>query len=222
MKQRRRHISILLSMLLLLSVFQPAVALDADPDFEQIYEIGTRLLGDIEHEKELYGLGGVNFDNLYIGEYIPAYIANETGFTQSNIRYYPILENGEWVATLTCSKSNGIWNAQLSNTFVPELPEIDANDNLKLVFDSNTEYLVKNSSIHNITSYNAEADRVDLASSVVTISAAGGQKLINKRAVEIGMFDEKIAERSTEQVFLSVPLTTKHIPGISIEKNGAC
>lgn len=90
-------------MLLLLSVFQPAVALDVDPDFEQIYEIGTRLLGDIEHEKELYGLGGVNFDNLYIGEYIPAYIAKETGLVLSDVRNYPVLENGEWVATLTCN-----------------------------------------------------------------------------------------------------------------------
>lgn len=57
-----------------------------DPDFEQIYEIGTRLLGDIEHEKDMYGLGSVNFDNLYIGEYIPAYITSANGIIQSDIR----------------------------------------------------------------------------------------------------------------------------------------
>lgn len=213
MKLRKRRISILLSMLLLLSVFQPAVALDVDPDFEQIYEIGTRLLGDIEHEKELYGLSGVNFDNLYIGEYIPAYIAKETGLTPSNIRYYPVLENGKWVATLTCSKSDGIWNAQLSNTFVPELPEISANDNLKLIFDSNTCYLSKNSAIHNLTRYNAVAERVNIASSPMTLSATDGRKLINKRAVEIGKFDDNIQSRSSlpNQVFLNVPLVSKFL-----------
>lgn len=208
MKLRKRRISILLSMLLLLSVFQPAVALDVDPDFEQIYEIGTRLLGDIEHEKELYGLADVNFDNLYIGEYIPAYIAKETGLTLSNIRYYPVIENGEWVATLTCSKSNDIWNAQLSNTFVEELPEIGANDDLKLVFDSNAGYLSKNSAIHSLTSYNAVAERVNIASSPMTLSAADGQKLVNKRAVEIGKFDDNRQSRSSlpTQYYLNLPL----------------
>ena len=206
MKLRKRRISILLSMLLLLSVFQPAVALDVDPDFEQIYEIGTRLLGDIEHEKELYGLGGVNFDNLYIGEYIPAYIAKETGLTPSNIRYYPVLENGGWVATLSCYEVDGIWNGTLSNRFVTEVPEIDANDDLKLIFDSNTCYLSKNSVIHNLTSYNAVAERVNIASSPMTLSEEDGQKLVNKRAVEIDRFNVGAVSQRSMMVTSELPM----------------
>lgn len=210
----RRRISILLSMLLLLSVFQPAVALNIDTDFEQIYEIGTRLLGDVEHEKELYGLGGVDFDNLHIGEHIPAYIAEETGLTPSEIRYYPVLENGKWVATLTCSKSNGIWNAQLSNAFVEELPEIGVNDKLKLVFDSNAGYLAKDSAVHKVSSYTSMvADKLDLASSPMAIREVSGQKLVNKRAVEIGMFDSNVQSRASlpRQVLLQVPLVSKFL-----------
>ena len=56
----------------------------------------------------------------------------------------------------------------LSNRFVTKLPEISANDNLKLIFDSNICYLSKNSAIHNLTSYNAVAERVNIASSPMT------------------------------------------------------
>lgn len=211
MKLRKRRISILLSMLLLLSVFQPAAALDVDPDFEQIYEIGTRLLGDIEHEKELYGLGGVNFDNLYIGEYIPAYIAKETGLVLSDVRNYPVLENGEWVATLTCSKSDGIWNAQLSNTFVPELPEISANDSLQFVFEGDTTYLIKNTSIYNMT-YKGEEERAGIASASRSTILLDGQKLVNKREIKLGMYDGVVHNRSSSlpgQATLQIPLVSK-------------
>ncbi len=197
-----------------------------DPDFEQIYEIGTRLLSDIEHEKDMYGLGSVNFDNLYIGEYIPAYITSANGIIQSDIRYYPITENGEWIATLSCIKTNGIWNAQISNSFVSELPSINENDSLAIIFDNNAAYLSKNSVLSEIADFSEIPGRTDISNVPMTISELTSQKLTGKRAINIGIFDSSAAEElyssTPTQVFLEVPLVTKHIPGVPLESNGAC
>ena len=197
-----------------------------DPDFEQIYEIGTRLLGDIEHEKDMYGLGSVNFDNLYIDEYIPAYITSANGIIQSDIRYYPITENGEWIATLSCIKTNGIWNAQISNSFVSELPSINENDSLAIIFDNNAAYLSKNSVLSEIADFSEIPGRTDISNVPMTISELTSQKLTGKRAINIGIFDSSAAEElyssTPTQVFLDVPLVTKHIPGVPLENNGAC
>lgn len=169
----KKIIGLTLSSVLVLSLFSSlafAQSFAVDLGFEQIYEIGTRLLSDIEHEKAMYGLGDVDFSNLYIGEHIPAYITEKTHLTPSAIRYYPILENGQWVITLAAAKTNGVWNGQISNSFVNELPLLTSNDSLALVFDNDTAYLSKNSALNEISSFNEVIGRADISLVPMTIN----------------------------------------------------
>ena len=210
MNKLRKSISFLLAVTL--TFFQPIVPLKAadvlNSDFDQIHAIGTRLLSDIKPEKTLYGLGDVDFNNLYIGESIPAYISQNTGFTKTDLKYYPILENGNWVATLTCYKISGVWNGQISTSFVSDLPSISANDNIALIFDNSNTYLLKNSAIQKIAGFETIEKRVKLSDSPAAISTLAVHKLVNKKHINIDSFTNNIQmySNSTTQKYLCIPL----------------
>lgn len=127
---------------------------------------------------------------------------------------------------MSCIKTNGIWNAQISNSFVSELPSINENDSLAIIFDNNAAYLSKNSVLSEIADFSEIPGRTDISNVPMTISELTSQKLTGKRAINIGIFDSSAADElyssTPTQVFLDVPLVTKHIPGVPLENNGAC
>ena len=135
--------------------------------------------------------------------------------TESDIRIYPILENGEWVATLQAYETNGIWNAQLSNIYADKVGLIGENTELSMVFDKDTGYLRKNGSMTQIVSYDTVMGRTEF--SAVAVPATRSQevfqtvKLENRRKlIPMNTGGDTDPTNLPSQKFIDVPLISKH------------
>jgi hypothetical protein len=110
------------------------------------------ILGAMESHKSDYGLGDVDFSGLSLGSEIPAYEFTSAGLSEiSDIHYFPILDNGEWVATAIVSYSvYGDMNTEVSVKYADDYAEIKSSsagnvssetESAALVFDSSNTYL---------------------------------------------------------------------------------
>lgn len=185
----KKFISLALAMVLCLCMFSPALATEqgtATQEFDQILQIATNLLRDIRFEQDKYGLAGVDFDNLRLNDYVPTYIAKNSGMEEAEVRYYPITENEEWVATLAVAKDSvGVWNGQLSNTFVEQLPQLTEANSVTLVFDRENGYLVKDGEQNVVASYAAMEDRVRIDEVPLTRALLETQTIGGGAAIEL-------------------------------------
>ena len=105
------------------------------------------LLRAIEPEKELYGMGQVNFSNLKLGKQIPVYSYTTGGAVLDNsTRYYPILDGSKWVATATVSiNESNVPIIQVSSEYAEDFTaEFSDTAEIALLFDANSAYIVSN------------------------------------------------------------------------------
>lgn len=151
----RKIISMFLFVLLLICNVSYAVGIDG---FTSPLENAViQCLQHIELQKEVFQMEDVNFSEVYLGNSIPSFIVERGKYIkQSDVKYYPLLENDEWVATATVSyASDGTMNVQVSRDFIDEyvLQTKNANINNKvaLVF-SDELYISVNDNYRNIVS----------------------------------------------------------------------
>ena len=114
-------------------------------------EITQLVLQAIEPEKELYnGLEDVDFSELYLGEEIPAYNLTGSGPVEvTNISYFPIMYDDEWVATSKIFYNTaGKMIAQVSTAYaVAYAQEENPGTQVALIFDDQSAYLYTNSGL---------------------------------------------------------------------------
>ena len=90
----------IVALILLFSVLAQLPAFAAKPADESMQLKIQDGLVFLESEKELYGLDSIDFTNLSLGAQIPAYILAEQGLSfDTEVAYYPIIENGYWILT---------------------------------------------------------------------------------------------------------------------------
>lgn len=87
---KRKVVVVIISLMMLFAFSVPAAAIvtgnfspASTATQEEIAFKTTLLLQVMEPEKEQYGLAGVDFSSLYLGNQLPAYIVGEDSVTQS-------------------------------------------------------------------------------------------------------------------------------------------
>ena len=150
-EMKRKFFSIVLSVCMILSCVSPALAAESSNISagnvvleEEIIERTKCVLQFMEPEKELYGMGNVNFASLYLGTQIPAYVVKSTGIVaETDILYYPIMSGTEWVATaVVTTDSFGNINVQISTDYAETYEDEGTPSEVALVFDDTAAYVV--------------------------------------------------------------------------------
>lgn len=148
---KRKLISTVLSLCMILVCAVPALAADSGSISvgsmtieEEIIERTNSVLQFMAPEKELYGMGNVDFSSLYLGEPIPAYVVESTGVVaKTDILYYPIMSGTEWVATsVVTTDSTGKINVQISTNYAKTYESEGATGEVALIFDETAAYVV--------------------------------------------------------------------------------
>lgn len=150
-KMKRKLLSIMLSLCMILVCAFPAMAADngsisaGSMTFEEeIIERTNGVLQFMAPEKELYGMGNVDFSSLYLGAQIPTYVVESTGVVaETDILYYPIMSGSEWVATaVITTDSSGKVNVQISTDYAKAYEAEGAIGEVSLVFDDTAAYVI--------------------------------------------------------------------------------
>lgn len=111
------------------------------PEITELEPIINNLLGTIQNDSDSYGLGNVNFENLYLGEKLAAYQENNNQIEELNIDYYPVMEDNEVIAIATVTYTEtGAPSVQLGKGFSDNLQDFsEEDDSVALVFDESGE-----------------------------------------------------------------------------------
>lgn len=147
MKKKIICLSLIIAVVFSFSVpaFAADTALSTATAFEnQALALTSDVLEFIEPEKSLYGLAGIDFTSLYMGEKIPAYILTDDGIaSETDISYFPIMNDNIWVATSIVSfDSAGQMNVQVSTEYANAYAgDANTSTEIALFFDSNAAYI---------------------------------------------------------------------------------
>ncbi|WP_458861731.1 papain-like cysteine protease family protein [Acidaminobacterium chupaoyuni] len=145
----KKIICLCLVVALAFSISVPAFAADTALSSqvafeEQVLALTSDVLEFIEPEKSLYGLAGIDFTSLYMGEKIPAYIITDDGIaSETDIFYFPIMSDDTWVATSIVSfDSVGQMNVQVSTEYANAYAgDTNISTEIALLFDCNAAYI---------------------------------------------------------------------------------
>lgn len=152
---KRKVLGIAISMLFSLAcsclafAAAPTVVAENDASLEnEIVQKTKDILCFISPEKELYGLGDVDFSTLYLGEKIPSYRVEDDGLVESEHLYYPIISKNDWVATAIVSVTEaGESVVTVSTVYNESTEDIEA---AALLFEDETAYVCSERGISGI------------------------------------------------------------------------
>lgn len=144
MKKLNKILAFALTLALCINLCVPAyAAVDDSVPEEHIKAIENALLG-ISPEKEVYGLGDVDFSNLWIGNEIPKYEFTNNGLCKiEEFLTYPILdENEKIVALANISRDDVETSASVSCELAETLNDYLGHENTEicLVYDNASVY----------------------------------------------------------------------------------
>lgn len=168
MKKLNKILAFALTLALCINLCVPAFAAadDSVPE-EHIKAIENALLG-ISPEKEVYGLGDVDFSNLWIGNEIPKYEFTNNGLCKiEEFLTYPILdENEKIVALANISRDNVETSASVSCELAEDLNTYSNRDNTEicLVYDNTAVYCWDRETHTKLSEYYIRIDNRDSAS----------------------------------------------------------
>lgn len=185
---KRRLFCVLLSLCLIFSCVTPSLAanIGSKAAFEnEIVEKTFSVLQFMEPEKELYGLGNIDFSALYLGEQLPAYIVEPTGMiAETDILYYPIMSESAWVATaIITTDSAGKVNSQVSTEYATAYNHAGASGDVALIFDSSAAYISTEEEILLAAKAPNEISNRGNLSSFSGLNNINREKLSAKRAI---------------------------------------
>ncbi len=119
---KKKFFSLLLAVLMIISFAGNAFAYEfvTAENYKEVVDNVSNVLNAIEEQKGIFGLDGVDFSVLYLGNEIPAYELKSSGSVRiDRIQYYPVLEQQNWVATAIVSYDEfGKMNVQISKSYV--------------------------------------------------------------------------------------------------------
>jgi hypothetical protein len=172
------------------------------------------ILGAMEPHKSDYGLGGVDFSDMSLGSEIPAYEITSAGLSEiSDIHYFPVLYNGEWVATATVSYSvYGDMNTVVSIKYAVDYAEIKSSsagnmssetESVALVFDSTNTYLYAGDNSDVVESF-PEVDYREPLDTELSIALPYAAAVEAERSLAVSNIDELIAFETSSNVGSSI------------------
>ncbi|MEA4920300.1 MAG: papain-like cysteine protease family protein [Clostridiaceae bacterium] len=178
---------------------------------EQVSSLTHDVLKFMEPEKELYGLGDIDFSSLFIGEEIPAYILTDAGMiVETNILYFPIMSDNIWVATSIVSyDSAGEMNVQISTEYAKAYEAVDTfSTEVALLFDNNAAYIYTDTGVTQAAiSPNEISGRVSIKDYDATLTPMTAP-LSSQRTLSVRVDSERNSRTTRSfdnQKYLSVP-----------------
>ncbi|MGM9521249.1 MAG: hypothetical protein ACI3VB_02075, partial [Oscillospiraceae bacterium] len=168
--------AVTITICILISIFSFSASAAGNPisasesNLSFLSEVGEKtvqvLLNTIIPEKELYGLGNVDFSDLSLGREIPAYELTVDGIKQiENIHYFPVISDGKWVATSKAFiDADGNMQIEVSTDYVNEYVELlSSNDEgIALVFTDTEAYLYAGDDSATVETYGRISERISL------------------------------------------------------------
>lgn len=198
----------ILSCILVLSCLVssvPTLAISAeDVELSTIATNVEKHLSFIYPEKENYGLGNTNFNNLWLGSPIYTYEVKDNGINPYDLRIFPILDDTNIVALALVNNDSVTLTVDKVDTFANCLSQLDS---VSLIYDDSTAYicseeeLVPAWTIYN--SYGIE-DRAALASTPFP-SNANNSDIIFSTASPIYKL-ELLPQTRQAPYFVNVPI----------------
>lgn len=194
----KKYMAFLLAILMICMLPVDAVAVTieeqilADGVIEtQVATLTRDVLCFIEPEKELYGMGDINFSTLQLGKQLPVYILQENGVgRETKILYFPILSGLDWVATSIVSyDSAGKMNVQVSMDYAKAYKDSNARGaDISLLFDDDHAYIVTNKEvIEAATAPNKVEGRADVVETQRNIQTMQIEKVPLEAIYTLGM-----------------------------------
>lgn len=144
MKCFRKMLSLILALIMVFTIQLPVFATDRinEKESEMLEKVVDLLVG-VEENKDTFGMGNVNFTNLYLGNQIPAYIMGEN-IQAAEVKYYPIIE-GELIVAIICAMEDdsGEITVQIGKDFADQLTAFIAdNSAVAVLFSENQTVLI--------------------------------------------------------------------------------
>lgn len=144
---KKKMISLLLVLALVVGICPAAFAGENETVLqEDIQEKMLQLLATAEPEKEMYGLGGVDFHKVSIGCEVPAYRVKDGELVSADIRLFPILNNSEICSLFYIVQASGEETyAQLSTDLVVPIDQhTEQGDSFAIIYDEEGAYIYAN------------------------------------------------------------------------------
>ena len=135
MNMRKKLLSLVMAIAILCVTSVPAFASSTfNCKDDNVEEKMLKLLLSIEHEKEMYGLGSVDFSSVTIGEGIPTYKVKDGTLALADISFIPILSGGEVVSLFYVADipNIGVY-VQLSCELVESLKQFSDNTDIAII-----------------------------------------------------------------------------------------
>lgn len=147
-----RKLAVVLTIVFTLTLMAPySLASDASLNSAYLDDVAAGVeqsLPLIEAQKKEFRMDGIDFSTLMLGREIPAYVVSSNGtLIPSDIRYFPILSGGVWVATAAAyNDAAGNVQVQISTDYVEEYHRSKrlGTAGIALVFDDTQAYIYSN------------------------------------------------------------------------------
>lgn len=197
----------ILSCILVLSCLvssMPTLAISAeDTELSTIAANVEKHLTSIYPEKEEYGLGDVDFNNLWLGSPIYTYEAVSNTISPYDFRIFPILEESSIVALALVEDDNMVTLTTAEvNTFNTYLNEFGS---IAVIYDNSSAYICSENEIVTTWTIDASygADRSSLATTPVQVSTDDSIIELSTASpvYELGL----TAQARATEYFLAVP-----------------
>lgn len=175
-----------------------------------IYKEIETSLSAIIPEKEYYGLGDVDMNNLSIGEKIPTYEVVDRNLEPTSVSLYPIFDNtGTLVVLAATSTINGEIIVSISQTFVDTLCLLAPDSQISIIYDKNDAYLLSDGTLTKLTEYPYEnhlnRDDIETLTENSLASLCGVGLNANKR-LSVANLPKPYGDECDEEVYLAVPI----------------
>lgn len=177
-----------------------------------IYREIETSLSAIVPEKEYYGLGDVDMNNLSVGERIPTYEVIDRNLEPASVSLYPIFDGkGTLVVVAATSTINGEVIVSISQTFVDALRVLAPNAQISIIYDKNDAYLLNDGTLTKLTesSYEDHLDRDNIETLTENIlSNLTGVALNANERLSVASLPKPLGV-DDEEIYVSVPLVTQ-------------
>ena len=162
----KKLISVLLVVCIVVSFAVPVMATDNTTPTISTETVGVIQTGlrNASYEKDNYGLDGIDFSSLYLGNPIKTYEYTANGYAPLSIPYYPLFSSGDLVAFALISEVDGNPKATISTAYVDDLSELD--EAFALVFDRTSCYLLTENSFDLLLNFSENEGIVESRASI--------------------------------------------------------
>lgn len=146
----KKFLGLVLTMsILLVTSFSSYAAEDELYKDNSLKSLMVNVLESVEHEKEYYGLSGVDFTKVFVGEPIPAYEIIAGDLEKLDIIIFPIYYNEGMVSQFMAYRDNVVdeWYVQIDNSLVEQTIKNVGNSAFCYIYDCDGVYTMSEGNV---------------------------------------------------------------------------